>query len=156
METERRNPLLARAFDLNHRKTRRLAVEMAGNNWDDEIMPFREALINVGKHWQEMGIQVNCPYHFTEEELKSHAVDAEAWNEVHDFFDGIQGLVKRDGWTHPETFDAAFNFFSDLRKVGLKRMKGQEKEIFDKQTSWAKFKVETLDPLGWLMSHRMA
>ncbi|GIJ89511.1 phosphotransferase enzyme [Aspergillus pseudoviridinutans] len=98
---------------MNHGKTRRLAVELAGNTWDDEIVPFREALINVEKHWQEIGIQGNCPYHFMEEELKGHAADAEGWNEVQDFFDSIEGLVKRDGWTHPETFDAAFDFFSN-------------------------------------------
>jgi hypothetical protein len=76
--------------------------------------------------------------HFTEEELKSHTVDVEAWNEVQGSSDGIEGLAKKDGWTHPETFDAAFNFFSDLRKLGLKRMKGRQKEIFDKKTRWAK------------------
>jgi hypothetical protein len=118
-------------------------------------VPFREALINIEKydlvnliiptgadytnrHQEEIRIQGNCPYHFTEEELKSHAVDPEGWNEVQEFFDRIDGLVKRDGWTHPETFDAAFNFFSDLRKLGLKRMNGHEREIFDKQTSWAR------------------
>ncbi|KAJ5472136.1 hypothetical protein N7539_008705 [Penicillium diatomitis] len=79
--------------------------------------------------------QGNCSYHFTEEELKSHAVDAEGWNEVRDFFDRIEDLVKRDGWTHPETFDVAFDFFCDLPKLGLRRMKGREREIFDKHTS---------------------
>lgn len=87
-----------------------------------------------------MGMPGDCPYHFTSEELRSHAVDAEGWNEVQDFFDSIEGLVKRDGWTHSDTFDAAFQFFSDLRKLGLKRMKGEEREIFDKHTSWARGK----------------
>lgn len=50
METERKKPLLAKAFYLNYGKTRRLAVELAGNTKDDEIMPFREALINVEKY----------------------------------------------------------------------------------------------------------
>jgi hypothetical protein len=36
------------------------------------------------------------------------------------------------------SIDTASNFFSDLRKLGLKRMKGQEREILDKQTSWVK------------------
>lgn len=31
METEKRNPVLAKAFHLDHGKTRRLAVEQAGN-----------------------------------------------------------------------------------------------------------------------------
>ncbi|KAF9894411.1 Phosphotransferase enzyme [Aspergillus nanangensis] len=138
METEKCNPLLAKAFHLDHGKTRRLAFELAGNTWDDEIVSFRESLINVERHWKELCHQGDCPYHFTEEELKSHAADADGWNEVQDFFDSIDGLVKRDGWTHPETFDAAFNFFSHLRKLGLKGMKGEERDVFDKQTSWAK------------------
>lgn len=51
------------------------------------------------------------------------------WNEVQDFFDSIEGFVKRDDWTHSGTFDAAFQFFSDLRKLGLKRMKGEERDF---------------------------
>lgn len=47
LETEKRNPLLARAFHLDHGKIRRLLVELAGNTWDDDIVSFREALINV-------------------------------------------------------------------------------------------------------------
>lgn len=47
IETGKRNPLLAKAFHLDHGKTRRLAVELAGNSWDDEIVSFRESLINV-------------------------------------------------------------------------------------------------------------
>ena len=50
METEKQNPLLANAFHLDHGKTRRLAVEMAGNTWDDEIVSFRESLINGEKY----------------------------------------------------------------------------------------------------------
>lgn len=50
METEKRNPLLARAFHLDHGKTRRLPVELAGNPWDDEIVLFRESLINVERY----------------------------------------------------------------------------------------------------------
>lgn len=58
------------------------------------IIPIRADYTN--RHWQEIGIQGDCPYHFTEDELKSYAVDAEGWNEVQDFFDSIEDLVKRD------------------------------------------------------------
>ncbi|KAL4894696.1 hypothetical protein BDV59DRAFT_212029 [Aspergillus ambiguus] len=107
METQKRNPILTKAFYLDHGKTSR---------------------------------QSDCPYRFTEDELRRHAVDAEGWNKVQDFFDSIESLVKRDGWIHPETFDAAFDFFSNFRKLGLKGMKGEERERerFDKQTSWAR------------------
>lgn len=64
-------------------------------------------------------------------------MDAEGWNEVQDFFDGIEDLVKRDGWTHLETFDVALRFFSDLRKEGLEHLKGEERENFEKDTRWA-------------------
>ncbi|PYI29456.1 kinase-like protein [Aspergillus indologenus CBS 114.80] len=134
LETKERNPLLAQAFHLDHGKTRRLPIELAGNTWDDDIVSFREALINVERHWPALGIQGECPYHFTPEEIHDHSVDAEGWNEVQDFFDSIEGLVKRDGWTSPDTFDAAFNFFSELRERGLSHMKGEEKRAFDRQT----------------------
>lgn len=42
-------------------------------------------------------MQGECPIHFTDNELQGHLVDAEGWNEVQDFFDSIEGLVKRDG-----------------------------------------------------------
>lgn len=56
---------------------------------------------------------------------------------MQDFFDHIEGLVKRDGWTSNETYDAALQFFMDLRKVGLRNMKGKEREDFERQTHWA-------------------
>ncbi|KAJ0417136.1 hypothetical protein BJY00DRAFT_303689 [Aspergillus carlsbadensis] len=90
------------------------------------------------KLWQDLGTTGNCPYHFTEEELKNHLADADGWNEVQDFFDSIEDLVQRDGWTHHETFEQARKFFEELREVGLKRMKCKEREIFDKQTTWAR------------------
>jgi hypothetical protein len=160
LETEKRTPLLTRTFHLDHGKTRRLPVELAGNTWDDDIVSFREALINVERYvarclsvscpvfnfhfryWHELGIQGDCPYRFTQAELHNHSVDADGWNEVQDFFDSIEGLVKRDGWTSPETFDAAFGFFSELRKRGLAHLKGDERDIFERQTRWAKTQAD--------------
>ncbi|PYI15295.1 hypothetical protein BO99DRAFT_436532 [Aspergillus violaceofuscus CBS 115571] len=83
------------------------------------------------RHWPELGIQGECPYHFTQDEPHSHPADAGGWNEVQGFFDGIEGLVKRDGWTSPDTFDAAFSFFSELRERGLRR-------ALDRPTRWAR------------------
>lgn len=47
IETKERNPFLAEAFHLDHGKTRRLPVEYASDTWDDDIVSFRETLINV-------------------------------------------------------------------------------------------------------------
>jgi hypothetical protein len=84
-----------------------------------------------------MGFKTYCPIHFTEADLKSHWQDAEGWNEVQDFFDSINDLVKRDGWTRNETFADALAFFSNMRRVGLRDMKGKEMERFEKATRWA-------------------
>ncbi|KAE8146569.1 kinase-like domain-containing protein [Aspergillus avenaceus] len=137
LEMGERNPLLAKAFHLDHGKTRRLPVECAGDSWDDDIVALREALVKVERHWNELGISSDCPIHFTEEDIKQHLEDAEGWNEVQDFFNGIEDLVKRDGWTHHETYGEAVEFFSSLRKVGLQKMKGEEREKFEKETRWA-------------------
>jgi hypothetical protein len=45
-----RNSLLAKAFHLDHRKARRLPIEFARNTWDDNIVSFRKALINVERY----------------------------------------------------------------------------------------------------------
>lgn len=55
---------------------------------------------------------------------------------MQDFFDGVQDLVRRDGWTHPETFDDALQFFADLRRHGLEHMQGEERARFENETRW--------------------
>ncbi|RMZ82272.1 hypothetical protein DV738_g1897, partial [Chaetothyriales sp. CBS 135597] len=143
LETQERNPTLAKVFDLDHGKTRRLPVELAGNTWDADILPFREALLNVERYWQEFGLARDCPIHLTEDEVKKHLQDAEGWNEVQDFFDSIEGLVQRDGWTHNETFSQALEFFATLRKVGLKEMTGKERDQFERETRWVERRFES-------------
>lgn len=49
VETEKSNHLLTRAFHIDHGKTKRLPIELAGNTWDDDIVSFRESLIHVQK-----------------------------------------------------------------------------------------------------------
>jgi hypothetical protein len=157
LETNKRNPLLAQAFHLEHGKTRRLPVELAGNTWEDDIVSFRGALIDVERsvlkflyvnfctsiyprdflrHWDRLGMKEECPYHFTQDDLLGHSTDAENWNAVQDFFDSIEDLVKRDGWTSHELFDTAVEWFLELRNRGLDQMKGKERVTFERQTRW--------------------
>ncbi|RJE24004.1 hypothetical protein PHISCL_03659 [Aspergillus sclerotialis] len=137
IETGERNPILAETFNLDHGKARRLLVEYAGDTCDDDIVSFRETLINIERYWKELEVEGDCPIHFTEEDLRKHSQDAERWNEVQDFFNHIEGVVKRDGWKSSETYEAALQFFVDLRKVGLRNMKWKEREDFERQTRWA-------------------
>ena len=83
-----------------------------------------------------MNIDKPCPIQFTQDELKSHAEDADGWNEVQDFWDSVENLVDRDGWTSKDQYDDAVALFSELRQHGLKVMIGKEKEQFDSQTRW--------------------
>lgn len=48
--TEKENPILAKIIHLKHGRTRRLPIALAGNTWDEDIIPFREALINVEQY----------------------------------------------------------------------------------------------------------
>lgn len=89
------------------------------------------------RNWKELGVEGDCPIHFTEEELKNHLKDGEGWNEVQDFFNHIDGVVKRDGWTSNETYTDALECFSNLRKAGIQNMAGKEREEFEKETRWA-------------------
>ncbi|KAL9101864.1 MAG: hypothetical protein Q9163_002931, partial [Psora crenata] len=137
IETEEKNPRLFELFHLDHGKTRRLAVNFAKDTWDDDIVAFREALINAERYWKELGVSGAYPIYFTEDDLNSYSYDAEEWNDVQDFFDSIQDLVQRDGWTRNKTFDNALTLFTKLRKTGLRDLKGKERELFEKQTRWA-------------------
>ena len=47
--TKQNNPDLAAVFSLEHGRSRRLPVERASDTWEDDLVPFRETLINVEK-----------------------------------------------------------------------------------------------------------
>ncbi len=89
-----------------------------------------------------MGYDVPCPIHFTEEDLQNHMRDGEGWNELADFWDRLEGFVSRDGWTSNETYKEALEMFAGLREEGLKQMTGEEKDVFEKQTRWARRRNE--------------
>ena len=90
------------------------------------------------RHWEEMGYDVPCPIHFTEEDIQNHMRDGEGWNEEADFWDKLEGFVARDGWTSNESYEEALEMFASLRAEGLKQMTGEEREDFERRTTWAR------------------
>jgi hypothetical protein len=95
-------------------------------------------LLNAGyRYWNKLGINIPCPIHFTEDELRSHSKDSEGWNEVQEFWDSVEGIVTRDGWTPSDKYEEALALFSELRETGLRVMIGKDKEYFEEQTRWA-------------------
>lgn len=81
-------------------------------------------------YWNELDVDTPCPFHFTKEELQSHAKDGEGWNEVQDFWDSVAGLVNRDGWTANSIYAEASKYFSELRQNALGDMTDKERESF--------------------------
>jgi hypothetical protein len=79
---------------------------------------------------------VPCPIHFTPEEISQHREDGDGWNEMQDFWQAVEGLVTRDGWTHNDTYDEAVSAFVELRKMGLEHFTGKEKEEFLEEMKW--------------------
>jgi len=69
--------------------------------------------------------------------MRAHYEDADGWNENADFWDSLQGLVHRDGWTSNESYEQALDIFVQLREQGLQNLTGEELLEFEKNTGWA-------------------
>jgi len=73
--------------------------------------------------------------------MQAHVREGEGWNAAADFWDSLQGLVHRDGWTSNENYEQAFELFAQLREQGLRNLGGEEREQFEKSTRWARREV---------------
>ncbi|KAL4935124.1 hypothetical protein BDV06DRAFT_217657 [Aspergillus oleicola] len=111
-------PLLDKAIRFEYGRTRCEPVLFAGNTWDNDIIPLRESLIRVEKYWDDLGINIPCPIHFTDEDLRLHDKEGEGWNDVQDFWKSIEFIVMKDGWTSNESYDDACKLFGELRETG--------------------------------------
>ncbi|KAF2756096.1 hypothetical protein EJ05DRAFT_502559 [Pseudovirgaria hyperparasitica] len=141
-ETKSTNPILHDIFHLHQGRTRRDTVNFSTNTWDGDILPFRQCLIRIARHWNEINTEVPCPIKFTDEELEAHLRDSEGWNELADFWDSLQGFVHRDGWTTNENYPQALEMFAELREQGLQSLSGDERLAFEESTRWAVKKPE--------------
>ncbi|EDN07298.1 predicted protein [Histoplasma mississippiense (nom. inval.)] len=94
--------------------------------------PFGKTLAQLS----ELGTTNPCPFHFSEDEIRQHHEDGEGFNETPDFWDSVEGIVDRSGWTIPENFDTAVDYFSKLREEGLRTLTGEERRDFELQTRW--------------------
>ncbi|KAF2235720.1 hypothetical protein EV356DRAFT_522818 [Viridothelium virens] len=136
-ETKMANPILYDILHIYQGRTRRDTVEFSANTWDGDIIPFRQCLIRIARHWNEINKEVPCPIEFTDEEIRAHQRDGEGWNENADFWDSLQGLAYRDGWTSNENYDQALEMFAELREHGLQKLSGEERLEFERRTRWA-------------------
>jgi hypothetical protein len=94
------------------------------------------------RHWKEIEADIPCPIKFTDEEIQEHYRDGGRWNDIADFWDSLEGLVNRDGWTSNETYEEAREIFAQLREQGLLSLGGEERDEFEKSTRWAEQRTE--------------
>ncbi|PKX96841.1 uncharacterized protein P174DRAFT_428356 [Aspergillus novofumigatus IBT 16806] len=86
------NPVLHEIFELPHGRTRKETAVFSTNTWDGDILPFRQCLIRVARHWDEVNDEVACPINFKNEELKTQYREGEGWNEQADTGTHCEGL----------------------------------------------------------------
>ncbi|KAH9217470.1 kinase-like domain-containing protein [Leptodontidium sp. 2 PMI_412] len=84
-ETKNTNSILYDILHINQGRTRRDTVDFSDNTWDGDIIPFRQCLIRIARHWNEINTEIPCPIEFTDEEKKAHLRDREGEQ-------GLQGL----------------------------------------------------------------
>ncbi|KAL4970398.1 aminoglycoside phosphotransferase family protein [Aspergillus stella-maris] len=113
--TAERNPLLHKVFQYPNGKTLTDPIRFVGNIWEGDILPLQESLIRVQKEWDFLVHTTRCPIDFSPEELRKHHEDGEGWNEVQDFWDGLSGIMERDGWTSHATYDQAISIYSQIQ-----------------------------------------
>ncbi|KAH7386943.1 kinase-like domain-containing protein [Phaeosphaeria sp. MPI-PUGE-AT-0046c] len=134
--TAKRNPSLYKVMRYPNGKTLEQLIEFAHNPWDGDILPFREVLIRIQRDWHLIDETSSCPYHFSSEEIAQHRIDGKGFNENADFWDNLEGRVHRSGYTSHADFQDAAAYFSELRRVGLETLVGDERKTFELQTRW--------------------
>ncbi|RAK82140.1 aminoglycoside phosphotransferase family protein [Aspergillus fijiensis CBS 313.89] len=130
-------PLLNRVFYQEFGMLRCWPIQFVGDAWDDDIIRLRDSLIQIEKHWEEMGFGFPCPVHFTEDELRVHDEETIGWNNIQGFWDAISPSVARDGFVHSDMYEEAAHMFKYVRNWGLEHVTGKVKERFEHATLMA-------------------
>lgn len=88
----------------------------AGEVFDVGILPLRECLIEVCRSWDELGFEANCPFHFTEEDMREHDIQFSGYKARNELNLLAQECLDTDseGWIAPQ------------RDIGEKRRQNEE------------------------------
>lgn len=78
----------------------------------------------------------HVPYHFSAEEVREHREEAQHFNESQEFWTGLSGTLTDEGYTNKDTFAKAVETVKNLRETGLANLESEERDAFDKETSW--------------------
>jgi hypothetical protein len=90
----------------------------------------------LSSEWEHFGSSEPCPYHFSAQEIREHREEAQPFNESQEFWAALSGTLTNEGYTNNDTFAMAVETVKNLREVGLANLEGEDRDDFDKQTSW--------------------
>ncbi|KAF3899222.1 Mitochondria protein Fmp29 [Trichophyton interdigitale] len=91
-------------------------ISHAGYPWDADLINFRAGLVGLTKIWDGM-ISDPCPISFSPDDEKAILNDATEWRECEEILLNIQENigVDREGGTHPDDFEHAYEMAQRLR-----------------------------------------
>ncbi|KAH8424774.1 uncharacterized protein LDX57_002517 [Aspergillus melleus] len=95
------------------------------------IVPLRECLVEIFQNWNGLGMTGNCPYGFSQEEIRSHGEQFERspeWSEVHQL--AMEALdTDAEGWISPHVdFELKKRQNRELREMYIERMVGEKSQ----------------------------
>ncbi|KAF2220378.1 phosphotransferase enzyme family protein [Elsinoe ampelina] len=117
-EMQKRGSVVDSVLHLAHGKTIRETIYFATHLRNEGLGPLRQCLMRIEQNWSEIGGDRPCPFAFSAAELEQHYASAKEWNAEADFWDGLDGLVMKDGWTSNEDYEDALAFFEGLGEEG--------------------------------------
>ncbi|KAH9864502.1 hypothetical protein J1614_010436 [Plenodomus biglobosus] len=133
-----------------HRRTLKELDAFVGSTWDSCFFPLKECLIRVekcvtclslasltnhcGREWDYFRTQEPCPYHSSADEIRQHQEEAENFSKSQELWKELRGILTDEGHASDESSSKAIEILKDLREDGIGDLKGEERQVFDRET----------------------
>ncbi|KAL9074930.1 MAG: hypothetical protein Q9157_004200 [Trypethelium eluteriae] len=100
-----------------------------------EIIDVERKLLSVSfdREWDHFDSTEPCPFHYSSEEIREHRKEADVLNDNQALWGELRGILTDEGYTSNETFGRATELLEKLRETGLDRLKGDERNEFDRE-----------------------
>ena len=116
------NPDMVETWTAEQSGTIEHLMTYSENSWRTGLPPFRQCLITLWRHSDQIAPNTECPIHFTDKELHENIEDGKLWNANQDFWSELDGVVSHDGWVTLEDYEKAIEMFQAYREEGLKTL----------------------------------
>ena len=77
-------------------------------SWRDSAAAVRQELVDLAAQWTELGLQGQCPFSMTEEELEKHAKEYEDFESIQNLKSFLKNTLhtSSDGWVPIDAWDS--------------------------------------------------